>query len=134
MPIRSRAFLEIVRPQTATDRSRPAFDLPLPPPDLGAREAEIWRQVFDDNRQSTPLSGNVLHIGLLSHKLAPEAQEAVEAASLMVLGSDGQVRPHPLLSVIGDHRAGWLRRSSRSGRSCSHGPDQQSSTCQLVPP
>jgi hypothetical protein len=27
---------------------------------------------------------------------------------LTVLGRDGQVRAHPLLSVIRDHRAGWL--------------------------
>jgi hypothetical protein len=87
MPRRSRASLEIVRPQTTTDRPRLPFDLPY--------------------RQSTRLAVNLLHVGLRSRKLAREAKEAFEAAGLTVLDRDGQI-PRPPLSVNRDHRAGWL--------------------------
>ena len=99
--------LSVVSP--ATERSRPAFDLPQPPNHLGKPERDIWLTVCRDYDPLTGLATAVLRSGLEAHQRMRECREIITREGVTrTVGSSKHLKLHPLLAVERDARSAWL--------------------------
>ena len=101
--------MAVVSQATTTERSRPAFDLPLPPGHLGKPERDIWHGVFRDYEPLSGLATAVLCSGLEAHQRMRECREILANEGVTrTVGTGKHLKLHPLLAVERDARSAWL--------------------------
>jgi P27 family predicted phage terminase small subunit len=64
--------------------------------------------VFEEYGSLNSVAADVLTVALEAHQRAREARETVTRDGMIVVGRDGQQKPHPLLAVERDARAAFL--------------------------
>ena len=78
--------------------SATASDPPQPPAHLGEPEQRIWNDVVREWR-GTDAALALLASGLESHQRGRLAALCIAEQGMVVDGANGQLKPHPLLSV-----------------------------------
>ena len=85
--------------------SETASKPPQPPSHLGEPEQRIWNDLVREWR-GTDASLALLASGLESHQRGRLAAQCIADQGMVVEGANGQLKPHPLLSVErASHRA-----------------------------
>jgi P27 family predicted phage terminase small subunit len=86
--------------------SRPA--VPSPPSHLKRGGRELWRRVNSEYELTSHFLV-LLRLACEALDRCDQARAAVDSAGLIVAGSEGQPRPHPLLAVERDGRLATAR-------------------------
>jgi phage terminase small subunit len=99
--------------------TKPREPVPEPPADLSEKAAEAWRSFAAQHRGgATPADLVALRQLVDVHMRLDAVREQLDADGVMVAGSQGQQRAHPLIGVERDLRSEADRRMLAWRRAC----------------
>lgn len=79
-----------------------------PPTHLSAAAKKLWNDIFTEYSIDDAAGMAILRVALEAFDRSQEARMVVKKQGMTILGRDGQVRSHPLLTVERDNRAAFL--------------------------